>query len=173
MLSAFLRKVSTAASVEAYLERKYLNVTYIPVKNNPPRTLHRMGLLLQVEWILQNYNYDRARVLLAIFTQETSGGPYIYSRQNPVYLRDLQDTHTILQDMAQAPASLCGLWLDKFIKQAAREEFWQEDRLFAFTVSLRTAVANLGSGVETVSQSMDWWQEKMEQWIRIEKVAGL
>ncbi|KAA3613999.1 MAG: hypothetical protein DWQ05_17150 [Calditrichaeota bacterium] len=172
LLAAFLQKVSAAAKVEKYVERKYLNVTYLPVNRRIPVGFENYGNAQKVNWILDNYNYARARVICAAIPGELSNGPFIYSVQNPDYLGSEEPAHFILQDMARAPSHLCGLWLDKFLKQAAREEFWQRDKMFELTINLRTAVAALAGGVESVTHSMDWWQGKMDQWIWVDKLVA-
>ncbi len=172
LLAAFLQKVSPFADIEEFVERKYLNVTYVPVTDIAPEDFETREVEQQVDWVLSHYNYARARVLLAAIAQKQSNGPFVYSVQNPLYL-GTTPAYFLLQDFSRAPAHLSGLWLDQFIRQAAKDEFWEKDRLFGFVVNLRTAVAVLGSGVKTVSRSLDWWQKKMNQWIWIEKVADV
>ena len=171
LLKAFLQKISSSEKVEKYVARKFLNITYIPVSEKPGGEFDSQPVEAQIDWLLAHYNWARSTVILANIPAATSSVPFISSVQNPAFLGD-NPPYFIFQDFAQAPPHLCGLWLDKFIRQAANEEFWEKDRLLNFVVNLRTAVAVLGSGVQAVSHSMDWWQKKMEKWVWVEKVTA-
>ena len=90
-ISACIRGMPDIKSLEdAGFDRHELNVTYLLISEPLPRAFSRESglaphtITLLDQWILDHYDYTRARSLLRFLRDARRDGPYIISTLNPL-----------------------------------------------------------------------------------------
>jgi hypothetical protein len=147
-IEAFWTVVPDIRALEQYVPRAALNVTYVPVKAAPPGSAG-------AQWILDNYDYARARSLLRHLPSAYRDGPYLVSALAP--LSGGAVSRYLLQDLSSVPAHLGAPWVKEFLNQAAQERFWDERSAARLALKLRVTVAILGEGLPEVRKALDGW----------------
>jgi hypothetical protein len=128
-----LELIPEIASLEEFFPRGQLNITYLPLTAPPP-------VEASAEWVLEHYNYARARVLLRALPGVHRNGPYIVSVLQPLSGVGVLSGKYLYQDMSSVPPDLVLLWVKEFLNQAAQERFWEEDTARQFVLKLRTNI---------------------------------
>ena len=138
-----------------------LNITYLPIKVAPERpvldqlTDERYGEV--AAWILKQYDYERARVLLKNLPGSHREGPYFLSVLTPPSWDHPPSRPYLYQDQSAVPPHLVSLWAREFLNQAAQEQFWQERTVAHFALKLRTSIGILATGLPEVRKALDYW----------------
>ena len=133
--------------LEVYLPRSELNVTYIPITVSP-------GRLVSPEWLLEHYDYARARALLRTLGGDHLRGPYLVSSQKaPVPTKPVTDC--LYQDLSTIPPRLAGDWMREFLRQAAQWGISKQPKLETLGLWMRTIIAVAGSGIDPVLHGID------------------
>jgi len=122
---------------------KRVNVLYIPVRTAMEGA--------EAEMILRNYDYARAKLLLASIDDRYLKGPYFVSRLLPVQQGKEVGRPYLFQDLSRADPSLALDWVSRFLRQAAREDPWNEDRVEKFAFSFRNEIQALATFAVPVS----------------------
>ncbi len=137
VLKAFL-KLETVQDFEAHgVERQELNITYLPLDKSYP-----IGKLPAPKWFLQHYDYARAKVLLRAIPEVKGDGPFIFSYKAPLNSKTEIDPEMMLrQDLSGVPPRLAFLWVDEFVNQAQKENYWDSSILASFKLGLRKTIA--------------------------------
>jgi hypothetical protein len=149
LMDAFLRHVPGIADLEKYFERKQLNITYVPIDASaeiPP----------SAQWLLEHYDYARARFLMRSL-QGTREGPYIVSSLQPLSKTATLSGYYLSQDLSSVPPDLVSLWVGEFLNQAAQERFWTESSGKTLVLRLRTSIGILALGLPDVRKALDDW----------------
>src|SRR5215472_1786410 len=76
-IQAYLSLIPTVTDLEDYVSPDKLNITYFPVKSPLP-------VNPTAEWLLDNYDFARARVLLDLLPGAHTAGPYFVSVLKPL-----------------------------------------------------------------------------------------
>jgi hypothetical protein len=76
-IEAYLSLVPDVMSLEEYVPRRELNIFYLPVRGEPVKPLSG-------QWVLDNYDYARARSLLRALPGPNRDGPYILAAFRPL-----------------------------------------------------------------------------------------
>lgn len=141
--------------------RRTLNITYLPVLAVPGRQiLDRLAdehYNEAAEWILKQYDYERARVLLRGLPGGQREGPYIVSFLKPPTWSGSPARPYLYQDQSSVPPHLVSLWTKEFLNQAAQEQFWQERTAVQLVLKLRTAIGILAVALPEPKKSLDHW----------------
>jgi hypothetical protein len=96
---------------------------------------------VSAEWILDNYDYARARSLLRHLPARIAtalpglGAQAARRRRGQPYL---------LQDLSSVPPHLAASWVKEFLNQAAQERFWDERTGARLALKLRVTIGVLG-----------------------------
>jgi len=115
-------KIAPREQAEEYIPRPQLNITYLPLTERaPPNT--------SAEWILDHYDYARARQLLGAVAGEHALGPYIVSSLKPLTSIDTLSGKYLFQDMSTAHPDLAAMWMSQYLEQSSKERFWQVSEL--------------------------------------------
>src|SRR5262245_5165938 len=155
----YLELIPARTAIEEFLPRHQLNITYLPIKVNPPEDL---SLKEHTEWILTYYNYTRARVLLGALPGIHREGPYIASSPKPLSSAELLSGSYLYQDLSSVPPSLVQLWIKEFLNQAGQEHFEKKRVVEQLVLKLRTAIAVLAEGLPEVREAFaEWGKERM------------
>ena len=161
LLAEYLRAISHRDNVGSEaIDRFELNVTYLPVESTPPHAVEAVGAGstdpetdAAVAWIIRNYDYDRARVMLAAFEGTEGDGPYLVSQKAAVTTSGADDRY-LLQDLSNAEPRLVRLWMKGFLQQVKKERFWDRDTMFSLHLGLRELVAKTGAMVPSVASAV-------------------
>lgn len=135
--------------MEKYFDKKELNVTYLPV------TAASKGPA-SAEWLLENYDYARARFLLHLLPGDLTGGPYIVSSLQPLGSGTVAGPF-LLQDLSRVPPHLVALWTGEFLRQASQEHFWQASFGTTMALRVRTAIGIMAEGLPDVRKGLNEW----------------
>ena len=109
------------------------------------------------EWVLEHYDYVRARALLKNLPGSHFHGPYLVSSTAPIATGRPPNPPYLYQDLSQVPPSLVGPWYEQYLNQAAQDHFWETKSGSEFVLKLRTCIAVLALGLPDVQKSLDAW----------------
>jgi hypothetical protein len=141
--------------------RRTLNITYLPLVTFPGQAiLDRLAdeqYREAAEWMLKQYDYERARLLLRGLPGSPREGPYIVSFLKPPDWREPPSRPYLYQDQSSMPPHLASLWMKEFLNQAAQEQFWQERTAAQLALKLRTSLRILATGLPEVRKALDEW----------------
>ncbi len=137
VMKAFL-KMETVQDFEAHgVERQELNITYLPLDKFYP-----LGKLPEPKWFLQHYDYARAKVILRALPDVEGEGPFIFSYKAPLNSEtEINPGMLLRQDLSGVPPRLAFLWVDEFVNQAQKENYWDSSILASFKLGLRKTIA--------------------------------
>lgn len=158
-IETFLSTIVEIIALEDYIKRSQLNVTYLPVVDVPtPKP--------SADWILEHYDYARARSLLNLLPGNSREGPYFISVLKPLEWDAGAPSQYLFQDMSAVPANtdLISWWVREFLNQAAQERFWEARTAGSLVLKLRTTIAALAIGLPDVKKGFDNWKE-LDTWI--------
>lgn len=122
---------ATSSNKFTKLDKANLNVTYIPMRMSPATGIPETG------WLLENYNYARARKFLdrlapelkkrhLIKRERLGNGPYLVSVNQPLSQSKGAIDHVLFMDLSWVPENVAAIWTRLFLDQGAQVEFWKE-----------------------------------------------
>jgi hypothetical protein len=131
--------------------RSRLNVTYLLEESVAPTPL-------VPEWLVDHYNYTRARIFLDKFPGSRLGdGPYIVSVRMPLSTTSRVPGDFLFQDLSSVPPSLIGPWVKEFIAQAAQENYSQPQAMDQMVLKLRTDIGVAALALPDVKKAAGEW----------------
>lgn len=143
------------------IPHRTLNITYLPLKTFPDAAVldqladEHYGKV--AEWVLKQYDYERARVLLRGIAGSNREGPYFVSVLKPPSWNNPPSRPYLYQDQSSVPPHLVSLWAKEFLNQAAQEQFWQERTAAQLALKLRTSIGILAIGLPEVRNALNDW----------------
>ncbi len=142
-----------------YIGKEGINITYLPLKKEAK------GMTLSPEIIIDKlYNYVHARMLLKKVDPKYRYGPYIISYEKPIGLEKRKITGKYgFQNMTGVESELANLWVDSFLSQIEKTNYWEEDKLNEFILELRNFLLVTGKGMYEIASSI----EKLEEIIKV------
>jgi hypothetical protein len=151
-IETFWGLIPEIARLEQYIPRRELNVAYLPLRIAPEGSA-------SAEWLLENYDFARARSLLRLLPGNTREGPYIVSSLKPLGgpTPSAPPGPWLFQDLSRVPPHLVASWVKEFLNQAAQERFWEENRAEALARKLRLTIGVLSLGLPEVRKGLDDW----------------
>lgn len=150
-LEAYVSANESIARLEAAgIEKHKLNITYVPVIKLPPQDKRPSP-----EWLLENYDYARARKILSSISSEyRSDGPYIISHLKPLSnIRQSPEMH-LYQDLSLIMPKVIKGYAREFLNQAAQERHWEERTVRQFTLKLQNIIVVMAQGVGPVTEGI-------------------
>src|SRR5438445_45688 len=139
LIAAYLESIPPVGSFKGSLERFELNIAYLPLKDSPPVEFSKScselpcgtGNVAFAQWVLDHYNYTRARVLLrAVPAGGTHrNGPYIVSSLKPLSMTPTLPLPYLSQALSSVPPHLVLPLLTEFVDGAAQERFGEARKL--------------------------------------------
>lgn len=152
-IQAYLAQMPTVVELLQYRSANKLNITYLPVKVRPPDAP-------TTEWVLANYDFARARVLLDTVSSRYQTGPYIVSTLTPLSnLQALPHDH-LFQDLSLVPTQpddLLSWWIRAFLSQAAQEQFWKPQTGELVALKVRTMISVEAAALPEVQRELASW----------------
>jgi len=149
VIGAYLSMVDEVAKLEPYFRPGQLNIAYLPVEASPDPNP-------SADWLLEHYDYARARALLDVLPGNLREGPYIISALAP--LQSVSPGQYLFQDLSAVPAKdsdLASWWVREFLSQAAQEHYWEPKTTELFALKMRTTIAVLAVGFPEVQKALD------------------
>jgi hypothetical protein len=151
-IEAYLWLIPDILSLEKEgIPRRELNVAYLPIIKGPPK--HG----LSAEWVLENYNYALARIILRKLEGDYRDGPYILSFLSPPQGSANSLRPFLYQDLSRVPPHIVSSWVKEFLNQAAQQRFWEERKMAKLVLNIRTTVGILALGLPEVQNAIKTW----------------
>jgi hypothetical protein len=152
-IQAYLDKILKLKELESFFEPSQLNITYLPVDKEAPDRF-------TTDWVLDHFDYERARFLLASVPGIHGDGPFIISSCHPLEGPNRVTEPYIFQDLSSVPPDAVAFWVQQFKSQTAQERSWDKETLSGVALRLRTAIAIAEMALPEV-------QKAVAQWIRL------
>jgi hypothetical protein len=149
IVAACLKLIPSALELQKYLPPNRLNAVFLPVKESAPANA-------DAAWVLDHYDYARARALLTRAPVSNKSGVYIVSASAPL-LGKANSGKYLVQDLSKVPANLASSWVDAFINQAAQEKYWEASTATQLVLKMRLALSTLAVGVPQIKQAVAAW----------------
>ena len=152
-IEAYLKLIPTVSDLEDYVSADKLNITYFPVKSPLPANP-------TVDWLLENYDFARARVLLDLLPGVHNAGPYFVSGLKPLSGAEQLTGQYLFQNLSAVPTEpqdLISLWILEFMNLAAQERFWEPKTAELLTLKLRSTISVLAAGLPEVKKQLASW----------------
>ncbi len=144
-VAAYLEYIPPIGEMEQNVPRRQLNITYLPITESPPPdvaafrpTVSGTGSARAATWVLDHYDYGRARLLLSRLGPRHGEGPYLVSSLRPLSAGAAAEGERLRQDLSGAPADFMHVWMGEFLKQAASPAEWSHTSLSSFVLKLRS-----------------------------------
>ena len=135
-------------NLEANFRLSELNITYVPVTAAPredPPTL---------DSFLAQYDYFRARFLLASLPKQEGDGPFIVSSILPLQGPGIDAGPYIIQNLSSVPVSIVPLWMKQFRSETTQQRVWERKTIGNMALELRTAIAIAAEGLPMVQKAL-------------------
>jgi hypothetical protein len=152
VIRAWRQEIQDIAGLEGnrYPKNK-LNVAYMPVRNkaaNPD---------IDENWVLENYDYDQAVLLLGCLPENYRNhqGPYLVSHTTP--LAPSSGGDFLYQDLSIVNPKLATDWIQHFLDRASQERFWQTNKMEDFAFAMRNFVADAAPEVTDIRAAVASW----------------
>jgi hypothetical protein len=145
-LESFLTTVLIYQPLNRYFSPQQLNVAYVPVETDVPGRF-------EIQWILDNYDYERARFLLGSIPGIHGDGPFIVSSNRPLEGPGHNPKPYLLENLTTIPLSIIDFWVKQFRIQTAQER-WDTATLSGVALRVRTAIEIAAMGRQAVQESL-------------------
>jgi hypothetical protein len=152
-INAYLTTINSVDDLRDYVPASKLNVTYLPIKvpSLPYPT---------AAWILENYDFARARAILDELPGNYHAGLYLVSALQPLTDTQTKTDHYLIQDLTTVPnkpPELILWWVREFLNQAAQERFWNTKNAELLELRLRTTISVIAVGLPEVQEQLSNW----------------
>jgi hypothetical protein len=151
-IRAYLAGMEDVANLKDYIAPAKLNVAYLPIDVVAPANV-------TAEWLLEHYDYARARALLQALPGDLTDGPYIVSTLKPLSPDGVPGQYLFqnLSTVPTKPNDLVSWWVREFLHQAAQERFWEPKTAEQLVLKMRTTIAVLAIGLPDVQKAVGGW----------------
>ncbi|MBW0001166.1 MAG: hypothetical protein JO015_18900 [Verrucomicrobia bacterium] len=146
-VQAYLDRLIKFEELQSYFLPSQLNVTYLPVDKEPPETFTS-------DWVLDHFDYARARFLLAAVPGIHGDGPFIISSYHPLQGPDSLTKPYLFEDLSSAPPEVVEFWVQQFKSQTAQERSWDKETVSRVALRLRTVIAIFAKGLPDVQRAV-------------------
>ena len=156
-IKAVIKRLSGVKELEAQgFSRAELNVTYVLLKKPLPPGEGGPS----PEWVLENYNYARAKFFLSKLPETRQDGPYIVSTLNPIARLQRGAGEHLVQDLSAIPPARTDIiqaWIKAFLRRATQPRKWDSTSGEKLTQKLRLVVAIAAEGLPQVQEAIKTW----------------
>jgi hypothetical protein len=132
-------------SLRAYRPSCELNITYVPLLLDAEKDL-------KPQWVLDHYDFARARMLLQSLPGTHS--PYIISSYKPLSSASRLSGQYLYQDLSSVPPHIVTLWVKEFLTQAEQDQFWEERTAMQCVLKVRKVIEIAAEGYPEVKKSL-------------------
>jgi hypothetical protein len=164
-IAAYLNYIPRRVDADRYAQPSQLNITYLCVTTQPPATvidvkegdLSASNDLSAVEWLLDHYDYNRARNVLRALHGPHSDGPYIVSARQPLTGAAGTSAGYVRQDLSHAPPEFAASWVKIFLSES--------EQMPGTPGGLQEAALKLRETVALAADSLPQIQAALKKWI--------
>lgn len=151
VIRACQKEIQRVAELETGIPKNKLNVAYIPVRNKAPNPD------IDENWVLDNYDYERAVVLLAYLPEryQKHQGPYLVSHSAPLAADAAGEF--LYQDLSIVNEKLATAWIQHFLDHASQEHYWETNKAEDLAFALRNFVADTAPDIENIRSAVATW----------------
>jgi len=142
---------SLADILKSRPDLRQVNVLYIPVRSALPEEGQSEAALAGL--ILDNYDFARARLLLASIDAQYQKGPYFVSRLTPILQGKEVGRPFLFQDLSRADPALASDWVAGFLRQAAQHSPWTQKSVAQFALNFRNQI-------QVLADAITWYPKK-------------
>ena len=158
-VQAFLDLAPPMNELRAYTKdenKNRLNIAYLPILSGPASiSKDRMA-----EWILNNYDYARARAYLDALPGARRTGMWVVSTPAALYnVTSLRHPY-LPQNLTYVQDTLVRTWIENCFKLAWQER-WDTEGGDNFALKLRTMLANVAADLPSVRTEITSWIESL------------
>lgn len=163
-IAAYLNYIPRRVDAERYVQPSQLNITYLCVTSAPPAAvidvqegdLSARDDQSAAEWLLDHYDYNRARVILHSVRGAHPDGPYIVSARQPLSGAPVTAGGYVSQDLSHAPPELAATWVKIFLTESESIP-GAPGGLQETAVKLRQAVALAADSLPEIQAAVKKW----------------
>ena len=114
---------------------------------------------MTAEWVLNNYDENRARRLLGRLPNNLRSGPYIISVLHPLKATLSPRDHFLFQNLSSPTITddLAYKWVQQFQSQALQQAFWKPSVMTSFVLTMRDQVGALAVQIPDAKQGLATW----------------
>ena len=152
LIKSFQELVPDINALKDIVPMDGLNITYFPV-TVPPQT-EQASSAVAPEWLLEHYNYARAKSLLAKLNGPHGRNLYLISTLKPLSEAGIAVKPYADQDLSWVPPELVRIWIREFFVQTSQEKFWQPRTGEALILRMRTVIAIAANGLPGVEDAL-------------------
>ena len=162
VISNFLRKGPDVLELENYaVPRSELNIAYVPVRRMPDSEfsehIAQGDYLSASAWVLSNYDYARASIIVGNTSNQSSAGPLIVSYSQPLTAaRSIDSRQLIVQDYSTVPENIVPSMIQRFFDRAGQTS-WSNSKVEDFAYELVTIFSVLAEGVIGGRAAVNGW----------------
>ena len=98
---------------------------------------------MAASWLLEHYDHERARSLLALVSESAARGPVLVSHRQALS-HQVAPEGFLIQDMSEANPSLMQTWLYAFQARVHRPGAWADERVATLAGELRAVLTQAG-----------------------------
>lgn len=146
-LESFLATVLPYQPLNRYFSPQQLNIAYLPIEMDVPTRFDS-------QWVLDNYDYEGARFLLASIPGVHGDAPFIVSSDSPLEGPGHTSKRYLFEDLTTVPLTVVEFWVKQFRIQTSQET-WDRAALSGVAVRLRTAIEIAAIGLPEVKASIN------------------
>jgi hypothetical protein len=153
VITPYLQLIRPVEELKKHIRTQEINVTYVPVDAKVPDNL-------SAAWILEHYDYARARALLRLIPGNFREGPHFVSTLAPLTGATRTPDQYLFQNLSAVPTvpnDLVSWWVREFMNQAAQERFWDSNTAAQFALKLRTTIGIVSENLRDVPRSLGEW----------------
>jgi hypothetical protein len=149
-VQAYLDRIREFKELESLFLSSQLNITYLPVDSEPSEPC-------DTDWVLEHFDYERARFLLASVPGTHGDGPFIISSYHPLQGPNTITKPYIFEDLSSVPPDVVALWVQQFKSQTAQERSWDKETVSRVVLKLRTVIAIAAIALPDVQKAVFQW----------------
>ena len=164
VIAAYLNYIPRRVDAGPYVPVSQVNITYLCVTTQPPAAvadvregdLSASNDVVTAEWLLEHYDYNRARSILRALNGPHPDGPYIVSARQPLTGAAATAGGYVRQDLSHAPPEFAVSWVKIFLAESERMP-GTPGGLQATALKLRETVALAADSLPEVQAALKKW----------------
>ena len=165
-IAAYVDFISRRQDLEAYVPRAQVNITYLFLTESPPTEVASLRAgdlpagadMAPAQWLLDHFDYARARAVLHAIPGAHVEGPYIVSALVPMNATTAASAGHLEQDLSHVPPEFAAAWVKTFLAQSGQPNTWSSGTVQQAALTLR----------QTLSVAADKWppiRRSLQKWI--------
>ena len=150
LIRTYLTLLEDLTAMHGYFTPEQLNVTYLLLTATPPKNI-------TPTWIMENYDYPRARFILNSLIETYQQGPYIISADQPLTPRNQKASIVVTQDFSYVRIKLIDDWVRAYLNQMAQQHDWHQKTFEQTALKIRNVLALLSQAVYDIRPAIEDW----------------